>query len=232
MRTLPRLRKAVELENVQECVEWKRAIRTIGENQTEKICRWLTPYMEKKFKARTIDLETAQKSAIKRIEADFSKRLARTIEKIESAENAPELQSIDISVEWKKSRTWGANPTAKVRTWTGTHNIETETGTASGCGYDKESAAIAGALNSCPSIMSALYEVAEQIGARKEEYREKIGYGSGYSILPYFEGGVGVSCYYQIFESMGYIMRHTASGKTFDVYTVSKNEGGQNDFTL
>lgn len=225
MKTFPRLRKAVEVENVRECVECKRALRAPEENQIEKICRWLTPYMEKKFKAGTIDLETAQKSAIKRIEANFSKRLTRTIEKIEHAENAPELLSIDISVEWKKNRTWGTNPTAKVRAWTGSYSTETGTGTASGCGYDKESAAIADALNSCPSVLSALYEVAEQIGARKEEYREKIGYGSGYSILPYFEGGVGVSCYYQIFESMGYTMRHTASGKTFDVYTVAKKEG-------
>ena len=225
MRTFPRLRKAVELENVREAVEWKRAIRTPGENQAEKVGRWLTPYMEKKFKAGSIDLETAQKFAIKRIENFYSKRLARTTEKIDRAENAPELLSIDISVEWKKNRTWGNNPTAKVRAWTGSHSTESGIGSASGCGYDKESAAIADALNSCPSVMSALYEIAEQIGARKEEYREKIGYGSGYSILPYFEGGVGVSCYYQIFDAMGYTMRHTASGKTFDVYTVSKKEG-------
>jgi len=225
MRTFPRLRKAVELENAREVVEWKRAVRTPGENQAEKVSRWLTPYMEKKFKAGEIDIEAAQKSAIKRIEKDFSKRLAHTIEKIERAENAPELLSIDISVEWKKNRTWGNNPTAEVRAWTGKYNAETGTGTASGCGYDKESAAIAEALNSCPSVLSALYEVAEQMGARQEEYREKIGYGSGYSILPYFEGGVGVSCYYQIFDAMGYTMRHTASGKTFDVYTVSKKEG-------
>ena len=225
MRKFPRLRRAVELENLKECVSWKRAIRIPEEGQLEKICRWLTPYMKKKFKAGALTLDDAKKSAIQRIEADFSKRLARTIEKIERAENASELHFIDISVEWKKSRTWGANPTAKVRAWTGSHSTETGTETASGCGYDKESAAIANALNSCPSIMSALYEVAEQIGARKEEYREKIGYGSGYSVLPYFEGGVGVSCYYQIFESIGYTMRHTASGETFDVYTVSKKDG-------
>lgn len=225
MKTFPRLRRATELENSKECVSWKRAIRTTEENQIEKICRWLTPYMEKKFKAGTIDLETAQKSAIKRIEAEFAKRLTHSIEKIERAENAPELLNIDISVEWKKNRTWGMNLTAKVRACTGKYSTETGIGTASGCGYDKESAAIADALNACPSVMSALYECAENLGARQEEYREKIGYGSGYSILPYFEGGVGVSCYYQIFESMGYTMRHTASGKTFDVYTVSKKEG-------
>ena len=221
MKTFPRLRKAVELENARECVECKRSIRN---DDIEKICRWLTPHIEKKFKAGTIDLKTAKNSAIKRIENDFEKRLKRKIEKIDRAENAREFFSIDISVEWKKSRTKG-NPTATVRAWTSPHSIETGSGSAGGWGYDKESAAIADALNSCPSIMSALYEVAEQIGARKEEYREKIGYGSGYDVVPYFEGGVGVSCYYQIFESMGYTMRHTASGSTFDVYTVSKNEG-------
>lgn len=232
MRTFPRLRNAVTLENTRECVEWKRSIRRDDDGTIDRVRRWLSPYMEKKFQAGALTLEDAKKSAIKRIEADFSKRLARTIKKIDRAETAPELVYIDISVEWKKSRVWGMNPTAKVRAWIGPHSVETGTGTASGCGYDKESAAIADALNSCPSVMSALYEVAEQIGARQEEYREKIGYGSGYSVLPYFEGGVGISCYYQIFESMGYTMRHTASGKTFDVYTVVKNEGGQNEATL
>ena len=119
MRTFPRLRKAVELENARECIEWKRAVRTPGENQAEKISRWLTPYMEKKFKAGTISLETAQKFAIKRIEVEFDKRLTQSIEKIDRAENAQELLSIDILVEWKKNRTWGMNPIAKVRAWTG-----------------------------------------------------------------------------------------------------------------
>lgn len=227
MAKFPRLRKALELENAQECVEWKRAIMTTGDNQAEKITRWLTPLMAGKFKAGAIDLEAAQKSAIKRIEVDFAKRLARSIAKIDAAENAGELLSIDISVEWKKNRTWGNNPMAIVRAWAGEYKIECGTGTASGCGYDKESAAIAGALNSCHSVMAALYEVAESLAGRQDEYREKIGYGSGYSILPYFEGGVGVSCYSRIFEAMGYIMKHTAWGNTFDVYTVSKKEGGK-----
>ena len=33
--------------------------------------------------------------------------------------------------------------------------------------------------------------------------RDIFGYGSGYGILPYFEGGVGVSSYYKIFNTIG-----------------------------
>ena len=33
--------------------------------------------------------------------------------------------------------------------------------------------------------------------------RNIFGYGSGYGILPYFEGGVGVSSYYKIFNTIG-----------------------------
>jgi hypothetical protein len=52
--------------------------------------------------------------------------------------------------------------------------------------------------------------------------RELFGYGSGYGILPNFEGGVGVSCYDRIFNAIGYEFKTVSSGKTFDVYRISK----------
>ena len=55
-------------------------------------------------------------------------------------------------------------------------------------------------------------------------WRGILGYGSGYSILPYFEGGVGVSCFETIFSRCGYRFRLVASGKRFDAYTVSRKE--------
>jgi hypothetical protein len=217
------LENAVIQENAIESVQWKRSIRNDDdENQIEKINRWLTPLMEKKFKAGIIDLETAQKSAIRRIEFYFDKQLKKSLSKLHAVEISDELQSIDISVEWKKNRTWGMNPTATVKAWTKKYNPETGTGTASGCGYDKLSSAIADALNQCPSILRPLYQLADDLHGDQKQYREKIGYGSGYSILPYFESGVGISCYPSIFSKMGYTWKGIASGSTFDVYTVTK----------
>jgi len=51
--------------------------------------------------------------------------------------------------------------------------------------------------------------------------REIFGYGSGYRVLPYFEGGVGVSCYPEIFKKIGFNFRQTASGKHFDAFEVT-----------
>ena len=59
---------------------------------------------------------------------------------------------IKISIEWKKSATWGANPHGEA--WLsfidkdGHRNSKYVTfGGVSGCGYDKLSTAVAGCLN-------------------------------------------------------------------------------------
>jgi hypothetical protein len=48
------------------------------------------------------------------------------------------------------------------------------------------------------------------------------GYGSGYGLTPSIEGGVGVSCYPGIFDKLGYKFETIASGKTFDVFAITK----------
>ena len=125
------------------------------------------------------------------------------------------MDYINISVEWHKSRTWGNCPRVEVRTNDGYY-----TGSASGCGYDKESAAVAQALNQSASVLKALYDMKEQ-NIEKHSH-DVLGYGSGYGIRPYFEGGVGISCFRSIFERLGYKWECTGSGKTFDVYKVSR----------
>jgi hypothetical protein len=73
---------------------------------------------------------------------------------------------------------------------------------ASGCGYDKQSTATAGVLNQHQTILKRLYAArdAEMTG----ENRAVLGYGSGYGLPPYFEGGVGVSCHVKILEKIGF----------------------------
>lgn len=134
------------------------------------------------------------------------------LHKLERAANAPELQDLTVCVEWAKSRTWGANPTATV-TVNDSHHYET-TGHASGCGYDKESAAIASAMNANAAVLRILYTHAEKGG--------KFAY-SVYTFagLPYFAGGCGVSCFRNVFEGCGYEWRDLVHRKTFDSYMMT-----------
>ena len=132
-----------------------------------------------------------------------------------------EIKEIRISVEWKKSATWGMNPTASVEIYTtdkeGNSKYSQFTGTASGCGYDKLSASIATAINGSPDFMKLLYATYEKKGKINKPYGVSFSeYGA------YLSGGVGVSSYRSVFEWLGYSFNSIASGKTFDVFTVTK----------
>ena len=134
------------------------------------------------------------------------------LHKLERAANAPELRDLTVCVKWAKSRTRGANPTATV-TANDSHYYET-TGHASGHGYDKESAAIASAMNANAAVLRILYIHAEKGG--------KFAY-SVYTFagLPYFDGGCGVSCFRNVFEGCGYEWRDLVHRKTFDSYMMT-----------
>lgn len=141
------------------------------------------------------------------INREIEKRFAR-VHEVEEVE-AP--ASVSVVVEWHKSRTWGENPRARVAA----ERVATY-GSASGCGYDKESAAIASAFNQNPEILKILYDHAEA--------GETFPYGVDvWAGLPSFAGGCGVSCFYQIFEACGYTFRQVASGEMFDVYEITRN---------
>ena len=178
------------------------------------------------YKAGEITREKAIELAEKRAVNEIEKNRARKIANLEAAANAPRISSASITVEWAKSRTWGANPTAKFLNIGDGQTV----GHASGYGYDKESAAIAEAMNDSPSALRVLYELGEAALNRGESPRSTsscsgyhwgtcIGYGAGYSVLPYWEGGVGSSCFWRILEKAGYTVRHAGSGKMFDCYT-------------
>jgi hypothetical protein len=52
-----------------------------------------------------------------------------------------------------------------------------------------------------------------------------IHYGAGYGVLPYFEGGVGISSFYGVFEKCGYKCTSSHETKTTDFYHFEKVEG-------
>lgn len=161
---------------------------------------------------------------ISRKEKATYKEIERQIAHIKAVENVGKLLEVKISVEWKNNRTWGANPTAEC--WASFLNNEGEynsvyvkSGSIGGCGYDKLSTAVAECLNQVNAVLRPLYLLKD--AHQTEKNHEFLGYGSGYGILPNFEGCVGVSCYPRIFEKVGYEFKTIASGKTFDVFTIT-----------
>ena len=195
--------------------DWAEEHRT---NPERGLKQYSTPARWAAYQAGKIDRRKAVELATVRAFREIDQQERKQLEKLRTAENAPDLKYIYISVEWTRSRTWGAIPHAEIRTNNGIY-----TGTASGCGYDKESAAIAEALNQSPEIMKLLYNIKEKHPAKA--HRELFGYGSGYGILPYFEGGVGYSCFETIFTRCGCVCSRTGSGKMFDAYHIEPRAG-------
>lgn len=64
--------------------------------------------------------------------------------------------TISINIEYKRNRTWGWNPTATVTASLDGVRTDTTKGTASGCGYDKLSAAVCYAFRENPLLQTLL----------------------------------------------------------------------------
>lgn len=206
------------------CRTWAAEHRTDPDRGLKE---WSTPKKWEAYQAGTLPREKAVEIAQKRAAADVEKWREKQLSKLRTAAAAPALSFLSVSVEWKRSSTWGHNPTATARTDDGTFS-----GYASGCGYDKESAAVGEALNKSPAVMRVLYQAAEQAMKNGESFKtlssgcvswgDVLGYGSGYAILPYFEGGVGVSCFWSILQKCGFVCRCSGSGRWFDTYTAER----------
>lgn len=147
--------------------------------------------------------------------------------RIEAERNQKPVESITISIEWKKSRTWGSNPHAEaaVRFQDGT--FERRNGyTASGCGYDKESTVIADIFNDF--LKYKLWNIEKLIENKRRMYNLPVELNTDDKVIPYgiysgpqyrsFSGGIGTNCYYAIAEFIGGKFETVASGKTFDVF--------------
>ena len=214
---MKKLKKLVEKENKKEL---KKAISNLNKAKKEDFIN-LWYYSEKLTKRQKEKLtKSEQKEIIKNnIIKEYDGRLRKDLKRIDTIENANNnIISITINVDWVKNRTWGYNPHATIYT----NNGNITEGSASGCGYDKESTAIAEALNKNNDILKLLYTFKnKKMTAKKTNNHDILGYGSGYGVLPYFEGGVGVSSLLYIFKKLGYTITEHHTEKS-DFYTISK----------
>ena len=183
----------------------------------------LTKLQINKIENNLLDIEKIKNIIIKKLQKKYEKNLAEKFNLLTQIENAKDFQGAKITIEWKKSSMWGNNPTAECCIYgVGT----TSSGSIGGCGYDKESTAVAKSLNQSLSFRKLLCEFKNKPENIDVCNREAFGYGVSYgytgALIPFLDGGVGCSCYISVFEKLGYKMEHIAWGKAFDVYTISK----------
>jgi hypothetical protein len=190
-------------------------------NLDEILNKWYYKELIPKTNKKVFTIETIKPYLIERKNKQLNKQLAKDIKKINTISNGKEFESIIINVEWKKSYMWGYNPRAEARVYYKDHSGNYfDSGSIGGCGYDKLSTAVANSLNQVNGLLKLLYDLKDKnITVNNHEF---FGYGSGYGLLPYFEGGVGVSCYNTIFNKLGYEFKQITSGKSFDVFQISK----------
>jgi hypothetical protein len=99
--------------------------------------------------------------------------------------------------------------------WKGSDNCGNTGRYTGGYGYDKHSTALAKILNLHDTILRKMYLAKDK--KIKESNSDALGYGAGYGVLPYFEGGVGSSCHVKILRGLGY---EVTEGN--DVYVIAE----------
>jgi hypothetical protein len=142
--------------------------------------------------------------------------------RVEEVKAQPRLESLTITIEWKKSRTWGTNPHATGEAITQDGFRLVGTAKASGCGYCKRSTVIADLFNQF--LRHKLYDQKVISGLCKNKpygirLREV-----GENWLSYFEGGIGEGCYRQISEAIGGTWERITHTDSVEVYRYTESK--------
>lgn len=219
---MEKLKKLVEKENKKQLKKALDDLKQQDENNILELWYYkekLTNTQIKKYINEELTSKQVKEILKNKIIKEYEKRKEKELKRIETIkENSRDITTISIYIEWVKSSTWGWNPHATIITNTG----EITEGKASGYGYDKESTAIAEALNKNNSILKLLYNAKnKKMTFKNSNNHDLLGYGSGYGVLPYFEGGVGASSLMNIFRKLNYTITEQHTEKN-DFYTITK----------
>lgn len=173
---------------------------------------------EGQFKAR----------AIKQVKRIYNRGFKKDLEKITAVEKVEIPERLEIWIEWKKSKVWGGNPQATIKTGSGVYRA-----TATGCGYDKESAAVGQVLNACPESLAILYSAKDTAKGKDANtpdnaifgYNPRGGSIGGYPVPSYRENGAGIDAFKALFVKLGYrLTTHTENGAT--LWEIEKKKRG------
>lgn len=130
--------------------------------------------------------------------------------------NQKHIKNMTITIEWKKSRTWGANPHAEIKGQYIDGTFFRDDGfSCSGCGYDKASTVLS-------QIFNKYLRYKLIATAKSKKKKEAFPYGAYFrkDSLPSFEYGVGVSCYQNMTKALGGKFQYITSTNTLDVYYI------------
>lgn len=177
-------------------------------------------WMKEKFTKR--ELEKLAGMSYKKILSAYRARNVESIRK-ESGKTAEDIRAIcaapmpafiDVVVEWKKNRIWGANPRAELRTGENYYI----SGSIGGCGYDKESTATAQVFNLDAGMKKAALVALYVDAHRPKNKRHLYGVDFFWCSGPRFSSGCGFSSHRSALELAGYKLVNQNGGKMFNTY--------------
>lgn len=173
-----------------------------------------TPTRWTQYQRGQITREQCAEYATERAARRIDKETAAAIEHAEAIASAPAVEAITIYINWTRSG-GSYNPHAEIKVYTdrGTY---TARGSAYGGNYNKESAAIAEALNEINAALKIIYD--------QRENDIKIYGTSLYFAAPRYERGVGVNQIRKILETSNIILISHDETKTTDHYYFERSE--------
>ena len=183
--------------------EVKRQLENIENENMNTLNFYTTNLRQEQFKEGKISMDKFKACAKTKMLKETKKQLDKELKELEKIENNHKLfDTLYIQIQSKKT-SLGYQFKATL-----SDSIEKIEGKyTGGWGYDKLSSAISEVLNEYLPLKELLYNYKEKYLFENKliqaNNHEIFGYGSGYGILPYFEGGVGVSSYYEIFNTIG-----------------------------
>lgn len=136
-------------------------------------------------KGKKVDLMTfdsLKAYLIDRKQKAIYKAIEREVNHVKTVFNAGTLVEVKITMEWKRSQMWGANPTAEA--WYRYKDADgnlcsnyVKSGSIGGCGYDKGSTAVAECLNQINEVLKPLFAKKDKaMKIDKRDNRDLLGY--------------------------------------------------------
>lgn len=207
----PALAKKVEAEYIEK----------VEKETHNKDSEFLTEFEKGKINAGRFTIEHYAENIVKRINKTHK---AKEVDRLNAIfKDDREIKRIVVATDWRRGNMQSNQCKAEIKvTYTDYCTEIFKSDRTGGCGYDKESTAIADAFNRINALLKELALKANEAIEKGEGYREYIGYGCGYSTLPYFEGGVGFNSQAGILNGLGYKMTHLHWTKTSDIYEFVK----------
>lgn len=168
----------------------------------------------KQYKRGEISREKCAEYATERAARRIEKETAAAIDRAEKISNAPAVEGITIYINWTRS-SGTMNPHAEIKVYTDRGTF-TARGSAYGGNYNKESAAIAEALNEIDAALKIIYD--------QRENDINIYGTSLYNAAPKYEGGTGVNQLEKILKESNIILISHDETKTTDHYYFERRE--------